>query len=243
MSSTATELKTSDENIVAMLIEDDERLARLTTRFLELNGVEVVWSADGSCGLEETTRLRPDIVLLDLQLPGLDGLSVCRALRARTDVPIIIITARDAEADRVLGLDLGADDYLTKPFSSHELLARIRAHVRRARGRSGPRTDSIDLGRLVLHPQAMEATLDGRALSLTSYEFTLLRALAENAGRALTREQLMLQVRGNTEEAFDRSIDVQISRLRQKLGDDPKSPQLLKTVRGLGYMLTKARAP
>lgn len=224
---------------MAMLIEDDERLARLTSRFLELHGVSVIWVADGAEGLSETTRVRPDVVLLDLQLPGLDGLSVCKALRARSDVPIIMITARDAEADRVLGLDLGADDYLTKPFSSHELLARIRAHVRRARGRAGPRTDDLDLGRLQLQPAKLEAWLDGRALSLTGYEFALLRVLAENAGRVLTREQLMLQVRGNAEEAFDRSVDVQISRLRQKLGDDPKNPQLLKTVRGAGYMLAK----
>ena len=239
MSEAPTQVAPAEGSIVAVLIEDDERLARLTARFLELHGVSVIWVADGAEGLAETTRVRPDVVLLDLQLPGLDGLSVCKALRARSDVPIIMITARDAEADRVLGLDLGADDYLTKPFSSHELLARIRAHVRRARGRAGPRTEDLDLGRLQLQPAKLEAWLDGRALSLTGYEFALLRVLAENAGRVLTREQLMLQVRGNTEEAFDRSIDVQISRLRQKLGDDPKNPQLLKTVRGAGYMLAK----
>lgn len=240
MSDATTDGATSTTSIVALLIEDDERLARLTARFLELHHVRVIWVPDGAEGLTEAGRLRPDVVLLDLQLPTLDGLSICRALRERSNVPIIMVTARDAEADRVLGLDLGADDYLTKPFSSHELLARIRANVRRARGQAGPRIERINLGRLLLEPGGMEAFLDGRALALTGYEFALLRALAENAGRVLSREQLMLHVRGNAEEAFDRSIDVQISRLRQKLGDDPKQPQLLKTVRGAGYMLARA---
>lgn len=239
MSSASLEAGHASEDIRVVLIEDDERLARLTARYLESHGLSVFWVSDGREGLEEATRSRPDIVLLDLQLPGLDGLSVCRELRARTSVPILMISARDEEADRVLGLELGADDYLPKPFSSRELLARVRAHVRRARGKAGPNTGRIDLGRLVLEPSAMHATLDGRPLSLTGYEFALLRALAENAGQVLSREQLMLRVRGNAEEAFDRSIDVQISRLRQKLGDDSKNPQLLKTVRGLGYMLAK----
>jgi DNA-binding response OmpR family regulator len=173
-----------------------------------------------------------------LQLPELDGLAVCRELRSRLDVPIVMITARGEEADRVLGLEFGADDYLPKPFSARELLARIRAHVRRARGRVGPRALRVEVGRLVLDPAALHATLDGRELALTSSEFALLRALAENAGRVLSREQLLYLARGNAEEAFDRSIDVQISRLRHKLDDDPRNPRLLKTVRGFGYMLS-----
>ncbi len=228
-----------DEMISAVLIEDDERLAHYTSLYLESHGVTVAWAADGQRGLDETQRVSPDIVLLDLQLPGLDGLSVCREIRARSDVPILMITARDGEADRVIGLELGADDYLPKPFSSRELLARVRAHVRRARGRTGPRAPQIQLGRLVLSPDAMQASLDGQPLALTGYEFAMLRALAENAGRVLSRERLMLLVKGNAEDAFDRSVDVQISRLRQKLGDDPRNPTLLKTVRGSGYMLAK----
>ncbi len=227
------------ETISAVLIEDDERLARYTSLYLENHGVTVSWAPDGQIGLDQTARTAPDIVLLDLQLPGLDGLSVCREIRARSDVPILMITARDGEADRVIGLELGADDYLPKPFSSRELLARVRAQVRRARGRLGPRAQPLQLGRLNLLPEAMQATLDGRPLTLTSHEFALLRALAENAGRAVTRERLMMLVRGNAEDAFDRSVDVQVSRLRQKLGDDPRNPQLLKTVRGVGYMMTK----
>ena len=242
MTTTPPQALSERETIRAVLIEDDERLARLTARYLETHGVVVTWLTDGAHGLAETLRLKPDVVLLDLQLPGMDGLTVCRELRAQSDVPIVIITARDEEADRVIGLELGADDYVVKPFSSRELLARLRVHVRRARGRLGPTSKAITLGRLRLEPMAMQASLDGEPLVLTGYEFALLRALAEHAGQVLSREQLMLLVRGSAEEAFDRSIDVQISRLRQKLGDDPKSPRLLKTVRGLGYLLAKESA-
>jgi two-component system OmpR family response regulator len=180
-----------------------------------------------------------DVILLDLMLPGRDGISICQELRSRYDVPIIMVTARGEEADRVLGLELGADDYVTKPFSARELLARIRAQVRRARGQTGPTVvASVRVGGLALEPARLEATLDGRALSLTAYEFALLRVLAERAGRVLSREQLLDLAKGGAEESFDRSIDVHISRLRQKLGDDPKHPRLLKTIRGAGYMLT-----
>jgi DNA-binding response OmpR family regulator len=221
----------------AVLIEDDERLARLTKRYLEGHDVVVDWFADGRTGLEQVLRIRPDIVLLDLQLPQLDGVAVCRELRSRSDVPILMITARVEEADRVLGLELGADDYIPKPFSSRELLARMRAQVRRARGQVGPEPSAIAVGGLSLDPSSLQAMLDGKPLSLTSHEFMLLRALAERAGRVLSREQLLYALRGNAEDTFDRSIDVQISRLRQKLGDDSRNPRLLKTVRGVGYML------
>jgi DNA-binding response OmpR family regulator len=227
----------------AVLIEDDERLARLTKRYLETHDVVVEWCADGRAGLEQALKLRPDIVLLDLQLPELDGIAVCRELRKRSDVPILMITARVEEADRVLGLELGADDYIPKPFSSRELLARMRAQVRRARGQSGPEQASLTVGALHLDPASLAATLDGRTLVLTSHEFMLLRALAERAGRVLSREQLLYALRGNAEETFDRSIDVQISRLRQKLGDDSRNPRVLKTVRGVGYMLALGRDP
>jgi DNA-binding response OmpR family regulator len=221
----------------AVLIEDDERLAKLTKRYLEGYSVTVDWFGDGRSGLEHVLRVRPDIVLLDLQLPQLDGIAVCRELRSRMDVPILMLTARVEEADRVLGLELGADDYISKPFSSRELLARMRAQVRRARGQVGPDPAAIQVGGLRLDPATLSATLEGRTLALTSHEFMLLRALAERAGRVLSREQLLYALRGNAEETFDRSIDVQISRLRQKLGDDSRNPRLLKTVRGVGYML------
>jgi DNA-binding response OmpR family regulator len=223
--------------IAALLVEDDVRLAALTREYLEGHGVAVEVAGDGRLGLEAATRRRFDVVLLDLMLPGKDGLTVCRELRGRSDVPILILTARGEEADRVLGLELGADDYLAKPFSARELLARIRALVRRARGQAGPANEVVRVGGLVLDPGARRATLDGRELPLTAYEFDLLRALAERAGRVLSREQLMERARGSAEDAFDRSIDVHVSHLRQKLGDDPRRPRLLKTVRGAGYVL------
>jgi DNA-binding response OmpR family regulator len=152
-------------------------------------------------------------------------------------VPIVVLTARGEEADRVMGLELGADDYVAKPFSPRELLARIRAVVRRARGQAGPARTAVSVGGLSLDPGARRATLSGDEVALTGYEFSLLYALASRAGRVLSREQLIELAGGSPEEAFDRSVDVHVSRLRHKLGDDPKSPRLLKTVRGAGYML------
>ena len=230
-------MTTSEPLVAVLLVEDDARLAALTREYLEGHGLVVELAGDGQAGLEAALRRRFDVVLLDLMLPQRDGLDVCREIRARSDVPIVILTARGEEADRVLGLELGADDYLAKPYSPRELLARIRAQVRRARGQVGPATKEVRVGALRLDPGARRATLHGRELPLTGYEFDLLRALAERAGRVLSREQLMELARGSAEEAFDRSIDVHVSHLRQKLGDDPKRPRWLKTVRGAGYVL------
>lgn len=227
---------TSQPTIHVLLVEDDAKLARLTVDYLQSKGVAVTHHGDGQRGLEEALRGRFDVVLLDLMLPGQDGLSICRALRERSDVPVIVLTARDEEADRVLGLETGADDYLVKPYSPRELLARITAQVRRARGQLGPSKKRIVIGALTVDPASHTATLDGRELSLTGYEFNLLRVLAERAGRVLSREQLMELAGGSLEEAFDRSIDVHVSRLRQKLGDDSKHPRWLKTIRGAGYL-------
>jgi two-component system OmpR family response regulator len=225
-----------NEPISVVYIEDDARLARLTARYLETHGTRVTVAANGPAGLVEIERHTPDVILLDLMLPGMDGIEVCRQLRGRTDVPIIMVTARGEEADRVLGLEGGADDYLSKPFSSRELLARIRAQARRARGLTGPSRE-LRVGKLVMDPTAMRATIDGAPIALTTYEFKLLQALAERAGRVLGREQLVDMVRGSSDEAFDRSIDVHISHLRAKLNDDSRAPRMLKTVRGVGYML------
>ena len=221
--------------VTALLIEDDLRLANLTRDYLHKHGLLVTSLHDGDRGLEEALTNRFDVVLLDLMLPGRDGISVCQKIREHSDVPIIMITARGEEADRVLGLELGADDYVPKPFSPRELLARIRSVIRRARGQLGPKREPVQVGPLHMDPGSRRATLAGEDLDLTGYEFDLLMALAERAGRVLSREQLMEMARGNAEEAFDRSIDVHISRLRQKLGDNPRSPRLIKTVRGVGY--------
>ena len=230
----------NDPALLVLYVEDDERLAQLTAKYLESHGLRVAIEPSGSEAVATALRLRPDVVLLDLMLPGLDGLQVCRRLRERLDTPIIMVTAHGDEPDRVVGLEGGADDYLVKPFSSRELLARIRAQARRARGQAGPSGQPILVGALCIEPQAMQVTLNGRALGLTTYEFALLKALAERKGQVLTREQLMDLVRGSSDEAFDRSIDVHISHLRQKLGDDPRSPRLLKTVRGVGYLLASS---
>jgi DNA-binding response OmpR family regulator len=220
-----------------LFIEDDERLAALTTRYLETHGHQVTWIGDGRQGLAEALKAQHDVVILDLMLPRMPGLELCRELRARASVPIIMLTALGEEADRVLGLESGADDYLAKPFSSRELLARLRALVRRARGTLGPPRDVIRVGALELSPRDYGASLEGRPLRLTTAEFVLLRVLAERAGRVLTREQLLDLTKGSADEAFDRSIDAHVSRLRQKLGDDPRQPRLLKTIRGAGYLL------
>ncbi len=232
-----TSASPESEPIAVVYIEDDDRLASLTARYLESHGLRVTLASDARDGMAKILRERPDAILLDMMLPGLDGLEACRRLRSRVDTPILMVTARGEEIDRVMGLEGGADDYIPKPFSSRELLARVRAQVRRARGRSGPASSLLRVGALVVDVAAMRATIEGRELGLTTYEFMLLRVLSERAGRVLTREQLVDLVRGSADEAFERSIDVHVSHLRQKLGDDPRSPRLLKTVRGVGYMI------
>ncbi len=220
------------------MVEDDERLAQLTARYLEQNGAVVTVLNEGTHVVREATSRAYDLILLDVMLPGKDGVTVCHELRAKLDVPIIMVTARSEEADRVMGLELGADDYVAKPFSSRELLARIRAQVRRARGKAGPVARPLRAGRVEIDPNRLIAKLDGEPLDLTSFEFSLLRALAERAGRVLSRDQLLGLVHQDADAAFDRSIDGHISRLRHKLGDDPRRPTIVKTVRGAGYLLS-----
>jgi two-component system OmpR family response regulator len=222
--------------IHVLLVEDDVRLARLTSTYLEGTGFAVSWLSNGTDVAQHTRTARPDVVVLDLMLPGKDGLEVCRDLRARHDVPIIIVTARTGEADRVLGLDVGADDYVSKPFSSRELVARIRAVVRRARGEAGPERKRLEVGPIRIDVGAREVTVNGEVVPLTTLEYELLRVLAQNAGQVLSRDRL-LELVAEDSEAFERSIDVHISRLRQKLGDNGRTPRFVKTVRGIGYML------
>jgi DNA-binding response OmpR family regulator len=224
-------------SIKILLVEDDARLAQLTARYLESHGVLVTIAATGDEGLAEALRRQYDCIVLDVMLPGRDGIEVTRELRARTDVPIVMVTARTEEADRVLGLEVGADDYMPKPFSPRELLARIRATVRRVRGQAGPAQQMVRVGGLILDPQKMTVMLDGTPVEVTAYEFSILRALAQRPGRVLSREQLLDLAKGSAELSFDRSIDVHVSRLRAKLGDDSRNPKILKTVRGAGYLL------
>lgn len=219
----------------ALLVEDDPRIGQLTAEYLEKNGVHVTRCTDGESGLEQSKRHTFDVVLLDVMLPGKSGWELCKEIRERSDVPIIVLTARIEEADRVLGLELGADDYVSKPYSARELLARITAVVRRAQGRVGPPKKKLEVGPLALDPGTRRAWRHGKALTLTTSEFGLLQVFMERPGRVLSRDQLMELGKGTAEEAFDRSIDVHIFRLRQKLGEEGKA--LLKTVRGAGYML------
>ena len=218
-------------------VDHDEGLARLTTQYFAEQGLETFWVARGQEAMGEVLRVKPDVIVLDLTLPDLDGLEVCRRVREHMTAPIIMVSTRSEEADRVMALEGGADDYVTKPFSPRELVARIRAHARRARGLTGPRVERVQVGELVLDSGALSATLGGKSLNLTSSQFSLLRALAERAGRVVSREHLIALMHGSAGETFDRTVDVHISRIRHKIEADPRNPRRLKTLRGMGYML------
>jgi DNA-binding response OmpR family regulator len=222
-----------------LLIEDDSRLAAMVAEYLGEAGYRVAIAATGRAGLERLGREVFDATVLDLMLPDMDGLEVCRALRARSPLPVLMLTARGDAADRIVGLEMGADDYLPKPFEPRELLARLRAILRR--GGADRNAAELRFGRLEIDRDARLARIDGAERSLTSYQFELLVALAENAGRVLSREALMDLVKGEPLEAFDRSIDVQVSRIRQAIEDDPKKPRRIVTVRGAGYVFAKAQ--
>jgi DNA-binding response OmpR family regulator len=228
----------------ALLIEDDTRLAALVREYLGKHEIDVTVASDGERGLAALRRGGVEVVLLDVMLPGMDGLEVCRRMRAAPEmaaVPVIMLTARGDDVDRIVGLELGADDYLPKPFNPRELLARIRAVLRRAAGVAPP-GGRLRVGRLEIDFGAREAALGGRPLALTQYEFELLSLLVRSAGRVLSREQLLDGLKGQEYEAFDRSIDVHISRLRAKLEENPREPRYIKTLRGIGYLLARDAA-
>ncbi len=220
-----------------LVIEDDARLAEMVSEYLGGAGFRVVVAAAGRAGLERLTREPYDALVLDLMLPDMDGLEVCRQLRAKSDIPVLMLTARGEAMDRVVGLEIGADDYLPKPFEPRELLARLRAILRRRQ--PGGQANALHFGRLEIDRDARVVRVDGAERSLTGYQFTLLVALAEKAGRVLSRNALMDLVKGEALEAFDRSIDVHISRIRAAIEDDPKRPRRILTVRGAGYVFAK----
>ncbi len=220
-----------------LIVEDDRRLAEMISDYLGEAGFHVTVEADGRDGLGRLSREPHDALVLDLTLPDLDGLEVCRQLRAFSDIPVLMLTARGEPMDRVIGLEVGADDYLPKPFEPRELLARLRAILRRSgRTRSAA---TLRFGRLDIDRDARQVRLDGVERSLTAHQFALLVSLAERAGRVLSREALMDLVRGEELEAFDRSIDVHVSRIRAVIEDDPKRPRRLLTVRGVGYVFAR----
>jgi two-component system phosphate regulon response regulator OmpR len=222
-----------------LLIEDDARLAGMVGEYLGKAGFHVLHAENGARGLALHRQEPVDAVILDLMLPDTDGLEVCRSIRARSDCPVLMLTARGDAMDRIVGLEMGADDYLPKPFEPRELLARLRAILRRGRG--GKATDVLRFGRLEIEPASRQARLDGAACPLTGYQFALLLALAEHAGRVMSRDALMDSLKGQPLEAFDRSIDVHVSRIRAAIEDDPKKPRRIITVRGAGYVFAKVQ--
>ncbi|MGO4379928.1 response regulator [Pseudoduganella sp. RAF53_2] len=228
-----------------LLVEDDPRLAEMLTEYLSQAGLRVSVAASGGSALGQLAAAPFGAVVLDLMLPDMDGLDVCRQLRSHSDIPVLMLTARGDAVDRIVGLEIGADDYLPKPFEPRELLARLRAILRRrvdggARGASAA-NNVLRFGRLEIDAAAHAVRLEGALCDLTSYQFDLLLALANNAGRVLSREQLMDLVKGEQLEAFDRSIDVHMSRIRAAVEDDPKKPRRIITVRGAGYVFAKAQ--
>lgn len=227
-----------------LMIEDDARLAQMVGEYLGQSGFGFSHAGDGQQGLSFLSHTTPDLVILDLMLPDIDGLEVCRRIRALPDaaarVPVLMLTAKGDPMDRIIGLELGADDYLPKPFEPRELLARIRAILRR-RGEGAPEPTQavMRFGSLEIDRDARSVTVAGQAAELTSYQFDLLVTLAERAGRVLTRDQIMEAVRGRELEAFDRSIDVHMGRIRAAIEADPKAPKRILTVRGVGYVFAK----
>jgi two-component system alkaline phosphatase synthesis response regulator PhoP len=219
-----------------LVVDDDKKIVRLVRDYLETAGFRVVTAYDGTTALAVFHHERPDLVVLDLNLPGTDGLDVARAIRKERTTPIIMLTARVEEADRVIGLELGADDYVTKPFSPRELVARVRAVLRRTgEGESEPDSALIRVGELVIDPDRRLVTVGGQAVNLTTTEFDLLTVLAHTPGRVFTRMELLDRVQGYAYEGYERTVDVHIKNLRQKIESDSKHPRYILTVYGVGY--------
>lgn len=226
-----------------LIVDDDVKLCRLVGDYLRPLGYEVSAAHSGPEGIDKALRESFTALILDVMLPGMDGFDVLRRIRAQSHVPVLMLTGRGEEPDRIVGLELGADDYLPKTFSTRELLARLRAVIRRSVIVSSGQTSSapqfVQVGELGMNMESRGATLGGATVQLTAVEFDLLASLAKAAGRVKTREQLLLEASDRNFEVFDRSIDVHISSIRRKLGDDPKAPRFIVTIRSVGYMMRK----
>jgi len=222
-----------------LLVEDDAALASMVAEFLSTHGFEVSIEGRGDAAVDRIIQENADVVILDINLPGLDGISVCRAVRSRYHGPIIMLTARGDEVDEVVGLEVGADDYMAKPVRPRALLARLRTHLRRATppAEQNARSRPIQVGSLVIDAARRSVELDGVSLETTTAEFDLLHFLAQNAGCPVSRNDIYKHIHGMKYDGIDRSIDLRISRLRKKLGDDPARPRRIKSVRGVGYIL------
>ncbi len=222
-----------------LVVDDDVKTVELVKLYLNRDGYRVLTAYNGNDALQLARESQPDLIVLDLMLPGIDGLEICRLLRKESDVPIIMLTALTTDDDRLTGLDLGADDYITKPFSPRELAARVRAVLRRLPGERGP--EKIEHGELIVNFLKHEAFLEGRPLNLTPIEFKLLGALVKEPGRVFSRAQIIENALGHDFDGFDRTIDVHILKLRRKLEPDPRHPRYIKTVYGAGYKLLEHR--
>ncbi len=220
-----------------LLIDDDSRLRELVTSYLTQNGCQVSAAADGRAGLQLLDANVFDAVLLDVMMPGMDGFEVCKRIRQKSRVPVLMLTAKGDETDRVVGLELGADDYVAKPFSPRELLARIKAVVRRSQPEAV--AERLKVGDIEVDVPSRETKVLGKSAELTGIEFDILVALMRRAGRVVPRDALLSEAGRSDVVVGERTVDVHISHLRQKLGDDSKTPRLIKTVRGVGYVLTK----
>ncbi len=219
-----------------LVVDDETKIIKLVQAYLEQAGFTVVQAGDGQTALIQARREKPDLVVLDLGLPGIDGLEVARTLRKEGNVPIIMLTARIEDTDRIVGLELGADDYVTKPFNPRELTARVRAVLRRTSG-AAPAPAILRAGELELAQDAHQAMLAGKLLDLTPTEFELLTVLVQNPGKVFTRLELLDRVQGYAYEGYERTVDAHIKNLRAKLGDDPRRPHYIQTVYGVGYKL------
>ena len=217
-----------------LVVDDEPKIAQLARDYLEHAGFAVLTAGDGASALQSARTRHPDLVVLDLGLPGLDGLDVIRSLRASGSTPIVVVTARDTELDKLLGLELGADDYVTKPFSPRELVARVRAVLRRTERPTEP-ADRIQVGELVLDVPRLRANVAGRAVDLTPTEFAILETMARSPGRVFTRAQLLDAVHGIAFESYERAIDAHVKNIRRKLEPEPARPRYLLTVYGVGY--------
>ena len=225
-------------NETILIVEDEPKVARLARDYLEKNNYRVLIAGDGQSGLAMARREKPDLLILDLMLPGMDGLDVCRALRRESDVPIIMLTARAEETDRLIGLEIGADDYISKPFSPRELVARTRALLRRAKGRVY-QSGIIRAGDVEMNTESHTLNLAGKAIHLTRIEFNILEILAQHPGQIFSRAQLLENLHGVAYVGYDRSIDAHVKNLRRKIEEDPANPKYILTVYAVGYKFSE----
>jgi len=229
-------------NETILVVDDEPKIVKLACDYLEQSGYRVLTATDGITALAAARSERPDLIVLDLMLPGMDGLDVCRTLRRESDVPIIMLTARTEEADRLIGLELGADDYITKPFSPRELVARVRALLRRVQG-SVYQSGLVRAGSLEIDLDGHRVTLAGEPIHLTRFEFKILAILAQHPGQTFPREQLLDQLHGVASAGYDRSVDAHIKNLRRKIETDPAKPRYILTIYGIGYKFTDGLRP